>query len=133
MTPDDIRELNLRIQENILKAQTVAEQDAGFRSLALSIATEFVAQVAEIGESLRKISSPPQPVNAESPWVHCQWKGRKCVIHKDEVGSVFQYGTSLTESVIVRRGDVGEDAGTCCEFSFSEACAKFGIPYKEPA
>jgi len=130
---EEIRTLNEKVQEQILNAQTPAEHDAGFRSLHLSLMSEVAAQLAEISEHLRKIANPPQVVNAESPWVHCQWKGRKCVIHKDEVGSVFQYGTSLTESVIVRRGDIGEDAGTCCEFSFAEACAKFGIPYKEPA
>ncbi len=61
MTADDIRELNQRLQEQMLKSQTVAEQEAGFKSLMLSIAAEFVAQVAEMNEHLRRILDYKEP------------------------------------------------------------------------
>ena len=132
MTADDIRELNHRLQEQMLNSQTVAEHEAGFKSLLLSIASEFVAQVAEMNEHLREIASPKVTVE-ESPWVQLSWRGRQFLVNRNDASSAHQGGLNRTESVLIMRTDVPEDGGRSCEMPLAELCAKLHIPYKEPA
>jgi hypothetical protein len=132
MTPDEIRALNLALQGQMNESDSHAQRVAGETSLKLSLFTEFVAQIAEISGSLRKIANPQVSVG-KSPWVQLSWRGQSFVVHRDDVSAVFQYRTSKTESVVVRRGEVGQDSGHCCEMPLWQLCAKLNIPYKEPA
>ena len=51
MKADDIRSLNEKMQEKMLNTKSVAEHEAGFNSLALSLFTEMAAQLAEANEN----------------------------------------------------------------------------------
>ena len=59
MKADDIRTLNERMQEQMLNSKSVEGQDAGFKSLLLSLLSEMAAQGAESNENLRRVLNPP--------------------------------------------------------------------------
>lgn len=59
MKADDIRSLNEKMQENILNARSVGEQEAGFKSLFLSLLSELTAITAEINKKWDMILNPP--------------------------------------------------------------------------
>jgi hypothetical protein len=59
MNAQDIRTLNERIQEQMLNAQTVGEQEAGFKSLLLSLLSELAVQMADANDYLKMYSNPP--------------------------------------------------------------------------
>ena len=59
MKAEDIRTLNERMQEQILNSKTVEGQEAGFKSLLLSLLAELAAQGAESNENLRRVLNPP--------------------------------------------------------------------------
>ena len=59
MKADDIRTLNERMQEQMLNSKSVEGQDAGFKSLLLSLLAEMAAQGAESNENLRRVLNPP--------------------------------------------------------------------------
>ena len=59
MKADDIRTLNERMQEQMLNSQTIGEQEAGFKSLLLSLLSELAAQQAEANENLKRVINPP--------------------------------------------------------------------------
>ena len=59
MNAQDIRSLNERMQEQMLNSKSVEGQDAGFKSLLLSLLSEMAAQGAESNENLRRILNPP--------------------------------------------------------------------------
>ena len=59
MKADDIRSLNEKMQEKMLNTKSVAEHEAGFNSLALSLFTEMAAQLAEANENLKRVLNPP--------------------------------------------------------------------------
>jgi exonuclease III len=59
MNAQDIRTLNERMQEQMLNAQTVGEQEAGFKSLLLSLLSELAAQQAEANRKWDMILYPP--------------------------------------------------------------------------
>ena len=59
MKADDIRILNEKIQEQILNSKSVGEQEAGFKSLLLSLLSEMAAQGAESNENLKRVLNPP--------------------------------------------------------------------------
>ena len=132
MKAEEIRELNMKMQEQILSARSAAGQDAGFKSFALSIVTEFVAQMAEMNDSLRKIANPPVS-NEESPWVQLGWRGRRFVINRNDVAGVNQIGSSLAECVVLMRGDNAEEGGWAVEMAYPDLCAALHIPFKESA
>lgn len=58
MKADDIRTLNERMQEQMLKSQSVVEHEAGFKSLLLSLLSELAAQQAESNENLKRVLNP---------------------------------------------------------------------------
>jgi len=58
MNAQDIRTLNERMQEQMLNAQTVGEQEAGFKSLLLSLLSELAAQQAEANRKWDMILYP---------------------------------------------------------------------------
>ena len=58
MKAQEIRKLNEKLQEQMLESKTVAEHDAGFHSLQLSLLAEIAAQIAEANEHLAKIANP---------------------------------------------------------------------------
>jgi len=59
MKADDIRTLNERMQEQMLNSKSVEGQDAGFKSLLLSLLSEMAAQGAESNENLKRVLNPP--------------------------------------------------------------------------
>jgi hypothetical protein len=59
MNAQDIRTLNERMQEQMLNSKSVEGQDAGFKSLLLSLLSEMAAQGAESNENLRRVLNPP--------------------------------------------------------------------------
>ena len=59
MNAQDIRSLNDRMKEQMLNSKSVEGQDAGFKSLLLSLLSEMAAQGAESNENLRRILNPP--------------------------------------------------------------------------
>ena len=59
MNAQDIRTLNERMQEQMLKSQTIGEQEAGFKSLLLSLLSELTAQHAEENEHIKRMLNPP--------------------------------------------------------------------------
>ena len=59
MKADDIRTLNERMQEQMLNSKSVEGQEAGFKSLLLSLLSEMAAQGAESNENLRRVLNPP--------------------------------------------------------------------------
>ena len=59
MNAQDIRTLNERMQEQMLNSQTIGEQEAGFKSLLLSLLSELAAQQAEANENLKRVINPP--------------------------------------------------------------------------
>ena len=59
MKADDIRTLNERAQEQLLNTKSVAEHEAGFKSLLLSLLSEMAAQGAESNENLKRVLNPP--------------------------------------------------------------------------
>ena len=124
MTADDIRELNYRLQEQMLKSQTVAEREAGLKSLMLSIASEFVAQVAEMNEHLREIASP----KVARRWETVTYNSHPNVIDGNEIVDVCMRDKAQTY-VYLR----GIDEPWTVDGTVAEVCEKFGIPYKEPA
>ena len=135
--PDAIRELNQRLQDQMNHATSHSEKLAAENSLTLSLLAEFVAQIAEANESLRKIANPLHAVDAESPWVTLSWRGREFVVNRNDVSSVDQYRSNPAESVLVLRTDNPEDGGRYCEMNMLDLCAalKIEIPkmLKEPA
>lgn len=133
MKAEEIRNAYLEMMAALKKADNAEMMLLGHIPVVALMITEIAEKMAEINEHLIKIANPLLVVDAESPWVQLSWRGRSCVVHRDDVSAVFQYGTSKTESVVVRRGDVGDDAGHCCEMPLSELCAKLKIPFKEPS
>ena len=59
MKADDIRTLNERMQEQMLNSKSVEGQEAGFKSLLLSLLSEMAAQGAESNENLKRVLNPP--------------------------------------------------------------------------
>jgi hypothetical protein len=58
MNAQDIRTLNERMQEQMLNSQTIGEQEAGFKSLLLSLLSELAAQTAEVNEKWSILLNP---------------------------------------------------------------------------
>ena len=59
MKADDIRTLNERAQEQLLNTKSVAEHEAGFKSLLLSLLSELTAQHAEENEHIKRMLNSP--------------------------------------------------------------------------
>ena len=58
MNAQDIRELNEKLQEQMLNSQSPVEHDAGFKSLLLSLLAEIAAQNAEATALLKRHLNP---------------------------------------------------------------------------
>ena len=126
MKAKDIRTLNEKLQEQILNSTSVAEHEAGFNSLALSLLSEVAAQLAEANEHLAKIANPLM----RSPrWVWFKYNAFKYVVDAREVVSISV--PDQTHCVILMRNEGGPDPGRWCEGSYEEVCAKLGIPTEE--
>ncbi len=129
MKAQAIRELNERLQEQILKAQTPAEHDAGFQSLQLSVMTEIAAQLAEANEHLAKIANPLMEVNAESSWVWLTCGGRPFVVDRNEVTGVALWDSGVDcgkPAVLI--GMKGQPWSKVADGTVEEVCNKLKIP-----
>ena len=130
MNAQDIRTLNERMQENILNAKSVGEQEAGFKSLLLSLLSEIAAQLAEANENLKKIANPLMVVeNASSPWVWLKNNQMRYAVHRDEVASIS--APKDNQCVVLMKNEGGEDPGRWCDGTLEEICGKLGIPLEE--
>lgn len=88
MTANDIRELNVRLQESAQRTGTIGAHNGAFISAALSIFAELAAQVAESNEHLKRIANPLMDVHV-SPWVELNAWGQPVVIDRNEVSCVL--------------------------------------------
>jgi hypothetical protein len=131
MKAEDIRELNLRLQEQAQRTGNIAMHNGAFMSAALSLFAEGVAQMAEMNEHLKKIANPLFTVNAEAPWVSFTGiEGDPIAIDRGTVSAVrsFVYDDNRVQTVIWSQG-------SGCFFNvrepMEEVCAKLGIPLRE--
>ena len=137
MKAQAIRELNERLQEQILKAQTPAEHDAGFQSLHLSVMTEIAAQLAEANEHLERFNTEDNigsiAVDVEKltrpRWVWFKHNTFRYVVDAREVASISV--PDQNHCVIIMRNEGGSDPGRWCEGGYEEVCSKLGIPTEE--
>jgi hypothetical protein len=128
MKAKDIRTLNEKLQEQILNSTSVAEHEAGFNSLALSLLSEVAAQLAEANEHLAKIANPLMVVN-QPRWVWFKYNAFRYVVDAREVASISV--PDPNHCVIIMRNEGGPDPGRFCEGSYEEVCTKLGIPTEE--
>jgi hypothetical protein len=117
------------MQEQMLNAQTVGEQEAGFKSLLLSLLSELVAQQAEANEYQKKCLSNPLLAIKVPRWAWFKYNNFKYILDATEVASVSS--PDANHCVIIMRNEGGPDPGRWCDGSFSEVCAKLGIQMEE--
>lgn len=129
MKADDIRTLNERVQEQMLKSQSVVEYEAGFKSLLLSLLSELTAQQAESNEYQKKCLANPLLAIKVPRWVWFKYNNFKYIVDATEVASVSS--PDANHCVIIMRNEGGPDPGRWCDGSFSEVCAKLGIQIEE--
>jgi hypothetical protein len=124
MTSDEIRELNVRLQDEGLKTESVLAHEIGLKSLACSLLAELVAQIAEANEHLVKIANPLIEVNAKSPWAMFSDGKTLVAIDRREVVGVRRSGpeAEMMTQVSTRFGFI------IIQGTVVEVCAKLGIP-----
>jgi hypothetical protein len=106
----------------------VAEHEAGFNSLALSLLSEVAAQLAEANEHLAKIANRTITVEG-TRWVWFKYYTFRYVVDAREVASISV--PDPNHCVIIMRNEGGPDPGRFCDGSYEEVCKKLGIPTKE--
>jgi hypothetical protein len=106
----------------------VAEHEAGFNSLALSLLSEVAAQLAEANEHLAKIANRTITVEG-TRWVWFKYNTFRYVVDAREVASISV--PDPNHCVIIMRNEGGPDPGRFCDGSYEEVCAKLGIPTEE--
>ena len=117
MTSDDIRELNVKLQDACIKTKTGDAQDVGLKSLECSLLAELTAQVADLNESVKKIDLTSRR------WVVLHMAdGSEQPFNRDNVVTLRSLGGEITVINDVFRQE------NFVRMPFKEVCAKLGIP-----
>jgi hypothetical protein len=131
MKAKDIRTLNEKLQEQILNSTSVAEHEAGFNSLALSLLSEVAAQFAEANEHLAKIANPLMGYDGPR-WAWMTYNGKPFVVDAREVTGIAPMDSGIgNDSPRVVIGMKGQPWSKSADGTVEDVCTKLGIPTEE--